>query len=174
MLFKLNNKTYKTLAYAQEAAFENVVVKYDELLDNDYGDVEICGMTYTASNALRQVDPIEYHIKIKEYVLKEIEKIEEINEEVKMRVYLLKKSERMTEVMFIDENIFNTFAKSIICECECKYDTVVEYLLNNYECNDILDYLKSKSHEYDGKDILYVLNKCDVYENGGLLEREVN
>lgn len=33
---------------------------YDELLDEIYGDIEICGLTYPASQALESVDPIAY------------------------------------------------------------------------------------------------------------------
>jgi len=33
---------------------------YDEFLNELYGDVNICGYTYTASRALKLVDPIAY------------------------------------------------------------------------------------------------------------------
>lgn len=33
---------------------------YRELLDDLYGDVEICGLSYSASNALESVDPIAF------------------------------------------------------------------------------------------------------------------
>ena len=33
---------------------------YDEMLDECHEDVKICGMTYTTSRALKDVDPIAY------------------------------------------------------------------------------------------------------------------
>ena len=33
---------------------------YDDMLDDCYGDVEICGYTYPASQALYDVDPVAY------------------------------------------------------------------------------------------------------------------
>ena len=34
--------------------------EYDEMLDDVYGDVEICGMTYSSSRALKLLDPVAY------------------------------------------------------------------------------------------------------------------
>ena len=34
--------------------------EYDEMLDEIYGDVEICGMNYSSSQALKLLDPIAY------------------------------------------------------------------------------------------------------------------
>ena len=34
--------------------------EYDEMLDEIYGDVEICGMSYSSSQALKELDPIAY------------------------------------------------------------------------------------------------------------------
>ena len=34
--------------------------EYDEMLDDVYGDVEICGMNYSSSQALKELDPIAY------------------------------------------------------------------------------------------------------------------
>ena len=34
--------------------------EYDEMLDDVYGDVEICGMNYSSSQALKLLDPIAY------------------------------------------------------------------------------------------------------------------
>ena len=35
--------------------------EYDEFLDEVYGDVEICGMNYSSSQALKELDPIAYN-----------------------------------------------------------------------------------------------------------------
>lgn len=34
--------------------------EYDQMLDDVYGDVEICGMTYSSSRALKLLDPVAY------------------------------------------------------------------------------------------------------------------
>ena len=34
--------------------------EYDEMLHDVYGDVEICGMTYSSSRALKLLDPVAY------------------------------------------------------------------------------------------------------------------
>jgi len=34
--------------------------QYDEMLDELYGEIKICGYEYSASNALKEVDPIAY------------------------------------------------------------------------------------------------------------------
>lgn len=33
---------------------------YDEMLDEVYGDAEVCGYTYSSSRALKELDPIAY------------------------------------------------------------------------------------------------------------------
>ncbi len=35
---------------------------YDEMLDEIYGDIEICGYSYCASIALYRVDPVAYRV----------------------------------------------------------------------------------------------------------------
>jgi hypothetical protein len=34
--------------------------EYEELLNDTYGDVEICGLKYPAGHALRELDPIAF------------------------------------------------------------------------------------------------------------------
>jgi predicted nucleic acid-binding Zn-ribbon protein len=34
--------------------------EYDEMLDDVHGDVEICGMSYSSSRALKELDPVAY------------------------------------------------------------------------------------------------------------------
>ena len=34
--------------------------EYEQMLDDVYGDVEICGMTYSSSRALKLLDPVAY------------------------------------------------------------------------------------------------------------------
>ena len=41
---------------------------YDEMLDDCEGPVELCGMTYSASQVLREVDPVAYRCGFNDYV----------------------------------------------------------------------------------------------------------
>ena len=41
---------------------------YDEMLDDCEGPVELCGMTYSASHVLREVDPVAYRCGFNDYV----------------------------------------------------------------------------------------------------------
>ena len=41
---------------------------YDEMLDDCEGPVELCGMTYSASQVLRVVDPVAYRCGFNDYV----------------------------------------------------------------------------------------------------------
>lgn len=54
---------------------------YDEYLDDCYGEIDICGMTYMASDALKSVDPIAYRCGFYDYANSiEPESIDEYNE----------------------------------------------------------------------------------------------
>ena len=41
---------------------------YEEMLDDCEGLVELCGMTYSASYVLREVDPVAYRCGFNDYV----------------------------------------------------------------------------------------------------------
>jgi hypothetical protein len=41
---------------------------YDEMLDDCYGEVEICGYKYAASTALKNVDPIAYRVGFSDWI----------------------------------------------------------------------------------------------------------
>lgn len=41
---------------------------YEEMLDDCEGPVELCGMTYSASHVLREVDPVAYRCGFNDYV----------------------------------------------------------------------------------------------------------
>jgi hypothetical protein len=41
---------------------------YDEMLDDCEGPVTVCGMTYSASHVLREVDPTAYRCGFNDYV----------------------------------------------------------------------------------------------------------
>ena len=41
--------------------------EYDYFLDQNYGEVNICGLTYSASSALKNLDPIAYRCSKSDY-----------------------------------------------------------------------------------------------------------
>lgn len=41
---------------------------YDDMLDDVYGDVEIAGLTYSTSHALKEVDPIAYRVGFSDWL----------------------------------------------------------------------------------------------------------
>lgn len=41
--------------------------EYDEMLDDVYGDVEICGMNYSSIQALKLLDPVAYRCAKNDY-----------------------------------------------------------------------------------------------------------
>ena len=40
--------------------YYDAVRAYTDMLDEVYGDIEVCGMTYEAGRVLRDVDPVAY------------------------------------------------------------------------------------------------------------------
>lgn len=41
---------------------EELHARYDAALDDGYGDVNVCGYTFAASRALKELDPIAYRV----------------------------------------------------------------------------------------------------------------
>tara|TARA_R110002020_G_scaffold291323_1_gene506782 strand:+ start:338 stop:508 length:171 start_codon:yes stop_codon:yes gene_type:complete len=41
--------------------------EYDEILDDCYGEIEVCGLTYWASSLLKCIDPIAYRCGLSDY-----------------------------------------------------------------------------------------------------------
>lgn len=46
--------------------------RFDDMLDDVYGDVEIAGMTYPASRTLLRVDPIAYRVSFNDWLDSEL------------------------------------------------------------------------------------------------------
>jgi uncharacterized protein YlxW (UPF0749 family) len=61
--------------------------KYDEMLDDCYGEVNICGMTFYSSVAFRELDPIAYRCGFSDFADSmdndEFEEYTELQEELK-------------------------------------------------------------------------------------------
>ena len=41
--------------------------EYDDMLDDSYGEVDICGMKYQSSRALKELDPTAYRCGLNDY-----------------------------------------------------------------------------------------------------------
>ena len=41
--------------------------EYDDMLDDCYGEIEVCGLTYWASSLLKRIDPIAYRCGLSDY-----------------------------------------------------------------------------------------------------------
>ena len=41
--------------------------EYDNMLDDCYGEIEVCGLKYWASTLLKRVDPIAYRCGLSDY-----------------------------------------------------------------------------------------------------------
>ena len=60
--------------------------QYDDMLDDVYGDIEICGYSYSASVALKRIDPIAYDVGFSDYCgnidLDDVQEYRELTEEL--------------------------------------------------------------------------------------------
>lgn len=63
---------------AEEAVIEYAAGSFDDFLDEVWGDVEICGYSYSASHALEAVDPVAYRCALNDYESSLFPDIEEI------------------------------------------------------------------------------------------------
>jgi len=41
---------------------------YDEMLDDCYGTIDVCGYSYSPSEVLKAVDPVAYNIEVNDYI----------------------------------------------------------------------------------------------------------
>jgi hypothetical protein len=41
---------------------------YDDMLDDCYGMIDVCGYEYDASTALKRIDPIAYNVGFSDYI----------------------------------------------------------------------------------------------------------
>lgn len=41
--------------------------KYEDILDDIYGEIEICGLTYSSGRALRELDPVAFRCGKNDY-----------------------------------------------------------------------------------------------------------
>ena len=74
-----NGEYYNTIYEAEDAAYEVAERTYDDMLDDCYEDVNVCGYTYSPSVALERLDPIAYRCGLSDYhnsLLSDIEEVE--------------------------------------------------------------------------------------------------
>lgn len=100
MMFNINGMEYD-LNDAAQYIEENIDESYyDEMLDERYGDIEICGLSYSASIALYRVDEVAYNCGFSDFTdsLKDdiVDSLENMTQGEKMDIY-------DTEVTCIEE-----------------------------------------------------------------------
>ena len=68
MKWLYNGEEYTDAGTLAQEISENIDEDvYDEMLDDCYGEIEICGYSYAASIALYRVDPIAYRCGFSDY-----------------------------------------------------------------------------------------------------------
>lgn len=68
MKFEINGNHFEDAGYAAQYIIENLDDElYDDMLDECYGEIEICGLKYSASIALFRVDEIAYNCGKNDY-----------------------------------------------------------------------------------------------------------
>jgi hypothetical protein len=65
---------------------ENYSDQFDELLDEQFGEISICGALYSPSTILKEVDPINYRCSLTDFVnsfdIEETEEYKDLQEEL--------------------------------------------------------------------------------------------
>lgn len=69
-MYTINEEKFDSAEAAAHYIIDNADLtdEYDELLDEVYGDVRICGLRYAPSEALRRVDKVAYDCGYDSYV----------------------------------------------------------------------------------------------------------
>lgn len=65
--YLFNGKTYETREEAENAAYYLACETFDDMLDETYEEVSICGHTYSPSIALKRTDEIAYRCSLMDY-----------------------------------------------------------------------------------------------------------
>ena len=78
-IYECCGKYFKTREALERFAEDMAYDTYDDMLDETYGEVEIAGMTYYTSNALKEIDPVAYRCGVydyESYIISEADTIE--------------------------------------------------------------------------------------------------
>ena len=84
-IYECCGKYFKTREALERFAENMADETYDDMLDETYGEVEIAGMTYYTSNALRRIDPTAYRCGVSDYessIISEADTIEIDEDEI--------------------------------------------------------------------------------------------
>lgn len=65
--FNINNVTFFRGHTVTNGQVDIGTDEYSDFLDDCYGDVTICGMTYSAGAALEAIDPIAFRVGLGDY-----------------------------------------------------------------------------------------------------------
>lgn len=60
--------TYYDAQDSHEVTDDELETRYDDMLDEVYGDVTVAGLEVATSRALRELDPIAYRVGLSDYV----------------------------------------------------------------------------------------------------------
>lgn len=77
-LYQFNGEIYETLEEVEDEAYYLACETYDDILDECYEEVLICGCTYSPSIALKRTDEVRYRCGLLDYASSLSEDIEEI------------------------------------------------------------------------------------------------
>lgn len=69
-MYTIDEKIFETAEKAAQYIIDNAGLadEYDEMLDDRYGEIHICGLTYAPSEALRRVDKVAYDCGYNDYL----------------------------------------------------------------------------------------------------------
>ena len=80
MIYKFNGEVYKTYDEVSRAVEICTEETFDDVLDDCYPEVEVCGYTYPASMVLKNTDPIAYRCALADYSSSILSDVEEEDE----------------------------------------------------------------------------------------------
>lgn len=106
-LLEVKQAIYAKQREIRNFSYESTEDEYDSYLDGCYGDIDVCGSSYTASYALKNLDPIAYRCgksdfdsekdldDVPEYVTltEELEELEEQESALESEIEELEESE---------------------------------------------------------------------------------
>lgn len=86
--------------YERELSYHKLLEQFDDFLDEVYGEIEICGLQYSASNAFKSVDPIAYRCNYNDWVDSQLQ--DGVLEEVDGKYYEARKESGTGEQLRIN------------------------------------------------------------------------
>lgn len=85
-LLEVKQAIYAKQVEIRNFSYESTDDEYDSYLDECYGDIDVCGSSYTASYALKNLDPTAYRCGKSDYDsekdLDDVEEYQKLTEEL--------------------------------------------------------------------------------------------